>query len=83
MQNEHIEIYKKSTELVSVLYKYDVVTVEELCFVWRSSINKHPLIVSQLFQFWIEMVYVLQYEDILRYAQTATLPASALPQASS
>jgi hypothetical protein len=29
------------------------------------------------------MAYVLQYEDILRYAQVATLPSSALPQASS
>ena len=29
------------------------------------------------------MAYVLQYEDILRYAQAATLPSSALPQATS
>ena len=58
---------------MSILYKYDIITVEELCYVWNTSINKHPMIVTQLYQFWIEMAYVLQYEDINKYAQTATV----------
>jgi phenolic acid decarboxylase len=62
VQNDHIELFKKSTELMNIFYKYDIITVEDLCFVWQVSINKHQLIVSQLYQFWIEMAYLLQYE---------------------
>ena len=55
-----------------LLYKYDIIAVEELVFLWKASITKHSLIVTQLYQFWIEMAYVIQYEDIIRYGEIAT-----------
>lgn len=43
-----------------MLYKFDMIAVEDLCFVWNTTINKHGALVTILYQFWIEMAYSIQ-----------------------
>lgn len=69
VQNEHLELFKKSIEFVCILYKFDMITANEICYVWKASIHKHPMIVTVLLQFWIEMAYIIQIEDLKKYVK--------------
>ena len=54
-----------------MLYKYEIVGVEDLIYIWTTSINKHELIVALLYSFWNEMAYAVNLEDIVKFFQVA------------
>lgn len=62
MENEHPEIIKKGVELWLSLYKEKAAAFEDLLQIWKNCIVKHEAIRKVIFQFWIDLIPLVNSE---------------------
>ena len=56
---------------MALLYNYDIISVDDLIYIWTTSFKKHELIVTLLYSFWNEMVSSVQLKDMIKFLKVA------------
>ena len=63
-QNEHPEILKKSSELCQLFYKSELISIDEIQYIWTSCCHKHEAVRKIIFQLWIDICPYIGSNDV-------------------